>query len=123
MADGVAQLSGGAGVNKVTAFLILLVCALLEAGGDALVRKGMHAGTMANRVGLYVFAAVVLFAYGWLVNRPPWSFGSLLGIYVVLFFVVAQWLAFTVFGERPTPALAIGGLLIVSGGIVITVLR
>ena len=56
-------------------------------------------------------------------NRPPWSFGSLLGIYVVLFFVVAQALAFSVFGERPTPALMIGGLLIVSGGIVVTVMR
>jgi drug/metabolite transporter (DMT)-like permease len=110
-------------VSKVTAFLILAACALLEAGGDALVRKGMHAGAVASRVGLYLFAAVVLFAYGWLVNRPPWSFGSLLGIYVVLFFVVAQVLAFTVFGERPTMALAIGGLLIVSGGVVITVLR
>ena len=110
-------------MSKLTAFLILLVCALLEAGGDALARKGMHAEAMASRVGFYVAAAVVLFAYGWLVNRPPWSFGSLLGIYVVLFFVVAQVLAFTVFGEKPTPSLAIGGLLIVSGGLVITVLR
>ena len=110
-------------MSRSTAFLILALCALLEAGGDALVRKGMHAEAMATRVGLYIAAAVVLFAYGWLVNRPPWSFGSLLGIYVVLFFVVAQILAFTLFGERPTPALAIGGLLIVSGGILITVLR
>ena len=123
MADGIAQLSGSARLSRSTAFLILALCALLEAGGDALVRKGMHAEAMATRVGLYIAAAVVLFAYGWLVNRPPWSFGSLLGIYVVLFFVVAQILAFTLFGERPTPALAIGGLLIVSGGILITVLR
>jgi hypothetical protein len=110
-------------VNKWTAFATLAVCALLEAGGDALVRKGMLADSMGRRVALYIFAAVVLFSYGWLVNRPPWSFGTLLGIYVVLFFVVAQILAFTVFGERMTPALAIGGLLIVSGGVVITVLR
>lgn len=110
-------------MSRIAAFLILLLCALLEAGGDALARKGMHAAGMAGRIGFYVAAAVVLFAYGWLVNRPPWSFGSLLGIYVVLFFVVAQVLAFTVFGERPTPALMIGGLLIVSGGVLITVLR
>ena len=110
-------------MNRTTAFLILAFCALLEAGGDALVRKGMHAEAMVTRVGLYIAAAIVLFAYGWLINRPPWSFGSLLGIYVVLFFVVAQILAFTLFGERPTPALAIGGLLIVSGGILITLFR
>ncbi len=123
MADGIAALPGGAQLSRLTAFLILAACALLEAGGDALVRKGMHAGSIAARAALYVVAAAVLFAYGWLVNRPPWSFGSLLGIYVVLFFVVAQALAFTVFGERPTPALMIGGLLIVSGGIVVTVMR
>lgn len=123
MADEFAELSGGARMSRTAGFLILLVCALLEAGGDALARKGMHAGTMASRVGLYALAAAVLFAYGWLVNRPPWSFGSLLGIYVVLFFVVAQVLAFTVFGEKPTPALIMGGLLIVAGGVVVTVFR
>ena len=111
-------------MSRTRRFLILLVCALLEAGGDALARKGMHAGTMASRVGLYAAGrGIVLFAYGWLVNRPPWSFGSLLGIYVVLFFVVAQVLAFTVFGEKPTPALIMGGLLIVAGGVVVTVFR
>ncbi len=123
MADEFAELSGGARMSRSVGFLVLLVCALLEAGGDALARKGMHAGTMASRVGLYVLAAAVLFAYGWLVNRPPWQFGSLLGIYVVLFFVVAQVLAFTVFGEKPTPALLMGGLLIVAGGAVVTVFR
>ena len=56
-------------------------------------------------------------------NRPPWSFGSLLGIYVVLFFVVAQVLAMTVFLERPTMPILIGGALIVSGGVLITVLQ
>ena len=99
MADGVVEIRGGARLSKLTAFSILLVCALLEAGGDALARKGIHAGTLASRVGLFAAAAVVLFSYGWLVNRPPWSFGSLLGIYVVLFFVVAQVLAMTVLGS------------------------
>jgi drug/metabolite transporter (DMT)-like permease len=110
-------------VSKPVAFLVLLVCAMLEAGGDALARKGIHAGTLASRVGLFTAAAVVLFSYGWLVNTPPWTFGNLLGIYVVLFFVVAQVLAITVFGERPTMPILIGGLLIVSGGVLITVLQ
>ena len=110
-------------MSKLTAFSILLVCALLEAGGDSLARKGMHAEAMASRVAFYVASASVLFAYGWLVNRPPWSFGSLLGIYVVLFFIVAQVLAMTVFGERPSTAILLGGALIVSGGVLITVLQ
>jgi drug/metabolite transporter (DMT)-like permease len=110
-------------MSKTTVFLILLTCALLEAGGDALARKGMHAGTLAGRVALYLAAASLLFTYGWLVNRPPWSFGSLLGAYVVLFFVVAQLIAFFIFGERPTPQVTTGGALIVAGGLLITFWR
>jgi small multidrug resistance family-3 protein len=68
-------------------------------------------------------AAAVLFAYGWLVNRPPWSFGTLLGIYVVLFFVVSQVIAWAAFGERPTVAVWIGGGLVVTGGIVMSAWR
>ncbi len=110
-------------MGRWATFALLAVCALLEAGGDALMRKGMHAGSMATRAGLYVLAGVVLFAYGWLVNRPPWSFGSLLGVYVVLFFVVAQGLGYFVFGDRITTPILVGGALIVSGGLVMTVWR
>ncbi len=110
-------------MSKTTAFLILLACALLEAGGDALARKGMHAGTIAGRVTFYVAAAVVLFSYGWLVNRPPWSFSTLLGVYVVLFFVVAQLLGVFVFGDKLTTPVMAGGALIITGGLVITMWR
>lgn len=104
-------------------FLILAACALLEAGGDALVRKGMHAATLLNRLLLYICAAAMLFAYGWLVNRPSWSFGSLLGIYVVLFFVTAQFLSIIMFGDKLTTPIVAGGALIVAGGVVITLWR
>lgn len=110
-------------MSRGAALLILLTCALLEAGGDALARKGMHAGSLASRIGLYAGAAVVLFAYGWLVNRPPWSFGSLLGIYVVLFFAVAQAIAWVFFHEQPTTPIWVGGALILTGGLVISVWR
>ncbi len=110
-------------MSRGLALLILLVCAMLEAGGDALARKGMHAGSQATRLGFYAAAAVVLFAYGWLVNRPPWSFGTLLGIYVVLFFVVAQTVSWVFFQERPTTGVWVGGALVVSGGIVMSVWR
>ena len=105
------------------AFLILLACAVLEAGGDALARKGMHAQSGAARIGFYTAAAAVLFAYGWLVNRPPWSFGSLLGIYVVLFFVVAQTISWVFFHEQPSTGIWVGGALIVTGGVVMSVWR
>jgi drug/metabolite transporter (DMT)-like permease len=110
-------------VSRLAVFFILTACALLEAGGDALVRKGMQAGTVTDRLALYLCAAIVLFAYGWLVNRPPWSFGSLLGIYVVLFFVVAQILGIVVFGDKLSAPIVTGGALIIAGGLVITLWR
>lgn len=99
--------------------LILLACACLEAGGDALVRRGMYSGSTAARPGLYALAAAALFAYAWLVNRPPWSFGSLLGVYIVLFFAVAQAISWFAFNEQPGLHVVVGGALIIAGGIVI----
>jgi drug/metabolite transporter superfamily protein YnfA len=105
-------------MSKTTALLILLLAAVLEAGGDALVRTGLHASGTARTV-LFLAGAVVLFAYGWVVNSPPWDFGKLLGIYVVFFFMVAQLLSWIFFKQQPSVAVMFGGLLIVSGGAVI----
>src|SRR5215469_13036757 len=71
-------------------FLLLFLAAALEAGGDALVRLGLHGGSPAARIGFLAAGAAVLFAYGLAVNLPAWNFGRLLGVYVTLFFLVAQ---------------------------------
>jgi drug/metabolite transporter superfamily protein YnfA len=105
-------------MSRTTAILVLFLAAVLEAGGDAIVRTGIHAsGT--TKVLLMLAGAVVLFAYGYSVNAPAWDFGKLLGIYVVFFFVVAQIINFFAFRQTPSIAVLIGGLLIISGGAVI----
>lgn len=106
-------------MSRPLAFLILFAAAVLEAGGDAIVRAGLQSSQFAARVALFVVGGLVLFAYGWSVNAPPWDFGKLLGIYVVFFFVVAQIISFFAFGQKPTPALLLGGLFIVTGGLII----
>jgi small multidrug resistance family-3 protein len=98
---------------------ILLAAALLEAGGDALVRKGLHAPAIL-RAAFLLAGAVVLFAYGYLVNTPPWDFGRLLGVYVVFFFVVAQIINWLAFGQVPTTRLVLGGACIIIGGLIIS---
>jgi drug/metabolite transporter superfamily protein YnfA len=108
-------------MGTLTAFGLLLLAACLEAGGDALVRLGLHHDSGIVRIGLFFAGAVVLFVYGLSVNAPPWDFGRLLGVYVTLFFVVAQLINFLVFGARPDLPILIGGALIVSGGLVMTV--
>ncbi len=110
-------------MHKMTILAVLVLAALLEAGGDALARAGLanHAGLA--RIGLFAAAAIVLFSYGVTVNLPPWDFGKLLGVYVVFFFVVAQLINLLAFGQRPALPVLCGGALIVAGGAVMTLWR
>ena len=101
------------------ALAVLFTAALLEAGGDALVRKGMHASA-TFRAGFLLAGAVVLFAYGYTVNTPPWDFGRLLGVYVVFFFVLAQIVGWLAFGQAPTARVLLGGACIVIGGLIVS---
>jgi len=52
------------------------------------------------------------------VNVPRWDFGKLIGVYVVLFFLMAQILNKIRFGQSPTPPIYAGGALIMAGGVV-----
>ena len=106
-------------MSRPVALLILFAAAVLEAGGDAIVRAGIHSSQFAYRVALFALGGCVLFAYGWTVNAPPWDFGKLLGVYVVFFFVVAQLISYFAFGQKPSTAVLLGGSLIVMGGLVI----
>jgi drug/metabolite transporter superfamily protein YnfA len=100
--------------------LVLFASAVLEAGGDAVVRLGLHASTVLARTTLFFIGAVALFAYGYLVNAAPWDFGRLLGVYLVFFFVVAQLISWLVFHQRPNTTILIGGAFIIAGGIIIS---
>ena len=106
-------------MTRLAGYCVLAAAALLEAGGDALIRTGLHSSTVRTRVTLLATGALVLFAYGWLVNAPPWDFGKLLGIYVVFFFIFAQVISWLLFKQLPSTAVLVGGSLIVIGGILI----
>jgi small multidrug resistance family-3 protein len=99
--------------------LILLAAALLEAGGDALVRLGLRSNGITRGL-FFALGAMVLFAYGYAVNAPGWDFGKLIGVYVVFFFLVAQFIAWLVLHERPGNAVLLGGAFIVTGGLIIS---
>jgi hypothetical protein len=107
-------------MSQATALLVLLFAAILEAGGDALVRTGLHTQALAVRLALFGLGGVVLFSYGYVVNAPPWDFGRLLGIYVVFFFVIAQLLSWLVFHQPPGRAVWLGGAFVVAGGVIMS---
>ena len=110
-------------MGNIGILALLTFAAALEAGGDALVRSGLHSRAPGSRIAFMIAGAAVLFSYGVSVNLPPWDFGRLLGVYVALFFVVAQLINLFAFGIRPGLPIYLGGLLIVSGGLLITVWR
>lgn len=101
------------------AFAVLAVAASLEAYGDSFFQQGFYRSSGFDRVLALVAGVAVLAAYGSVVNVPRWDFGRLIGVYVVLFFLVAQVLNKVRFGHWPTPPVIAGGVLIVAGGAVI----
>lgn len=107
-------------MSNLIALLTLALAALLEAGGDAVVRTGLHSQTSAKRIGLIVLGGFVLTTYGVVVNTPSWDFGRLLGVYVALFFVAAQIINLLAFHVQPGTPVLVGGTLIVAGGLLMT---
>jgi len=97
---------------------LLTLAACLEVGGDALARSGLQShGT--TRYLLLFASALTLLVYGVTVNLGPWDFGRVLGVYVALFFIVAQIVDRLVYGITPSIPTLVGGTLIVSGGVVL----
>lgn len=108
-------------MGNAVIFGVLLLAAALEAGGDALVRAGLHSQSSGGRRLVFLLAgALTLFLYGCVVNLPRWDFGRLLGAYVAAFFVMAQLISWLFFGQKPTLPILVGGALIVAGGLVIS---
>ncbi len=93
---------------------LLIASALLESGGDALVRAGLHGRWLLLPAG-----AASLVAYGILVNQSRLDFGRLMGAYIVAFYVISQLIAWLWFHQAPGPRTIFGGGLLLAGGAVI----
>jgi hypothetical protein len=102
------------------AYLVLSFAAFLEVSGDACFQSGLYQSTGAARGLWFLGGAAVLASYGFFVNLPQWDFGKLLGVYVVLFFVIAQIVAKVRFHQSPSMPILVGGGFIVAGGLVMT---
>src|SRR5215471_11427690 len=103
-------------IRLVTA---LLTAALLEAGGNALLRQGLLRAWWP----LLVAGIMTLGLYGLLVNQSglKFDFGRLMGCYIVAFFLVSQILAALIFRDLPSSRTLIGGTLILLGGLTILI--
>ncbi len=94
---------------------IFVAAALLEVGGDAVVRQGLR-----GQKGLVVLAGCsTLAAYGLVVNLVKWDFSRLLGAYVAVFALVSVLVGRFWFREAVPTSTWVGLGLILLGGLVI----
>jgi small multidrug resistance family-3 protein len=94
---------------------MLLLAAVFEVAGDALIRHGL-----TNRTALYVvFGFLVLGSYGVVVNLVGLDFSRLIGAYVGWFTAVSIIVGSFVFQSRMTPSLWFGLGLVLAGSFVI----
>jgi small multidrug resistance family-3 protein len=96
-------------------WLIFIGAALLEVGGDALIRRGLHTRGLA----LVLLGMLVLGGYGVVVNLVKWDFSKLLGVYVAVFALVSILCGRFVFREVIPGATWLGLAIIIAGGLVI----
>jgi drug/metabolite transporter superfamily protein YnfA len=102
-------------MNNVFPWSIFMVSALLEVGGDALIRKGLR----GSGVLFIVSGFLVLGCYGLVVNIVKWDFARLLGVYVAVFAITSLLFSRFLFKEQISFATWIGLSGIVLGGLII----
>ena len=103
---------------KTAIVCAIFVCAaLLEVGGDAIIRKGLRAPNII----LIVAGFLVLGSYGLIVNIVRWDFSKMLGVYVAFFAIVSVTVGRIAFKENVSMSTLIGLITIILGGLIIQV--
>lgn len=97
------------------AWFIFVAAAVLEVGGDAVIRKGLR----GSIVWFIIAGFLMLGGYGVVVNTVKWDFSRLLGVYVAVFAVVSVLAGRFVFRETIPTSTWVGLAIIVIGGTVI----
>jgi hypothetical protein len=106
--------------TPIGAFLVLAIAAYLEVQGDACFQSGLYHSSGMKQIVWFGAGAVVLVCYSLFLNSSKIDFGKLLGIYVVLFFLVAQIVARLQFHQSPSKPIYLGGAFVVAGGFIMT---
>jgi len=96
-------------------WLVFVAAAILEVGGDAIVRRGLR----GRSVGWILLGCVALASYGLVVNSVRWDFSKLLGVYVGFFALVSILFGKCILRETIPPSTWWGLALILLGGLVI----
>jgi drug/metabolite transporter superfamily protein YnfA len=104
-------------VHALVALSIFVAAALLEVGGDAVVRQGLRGRSLV----LVAVGGLMLATYGVVVNLVKWDFSRLMGAYVAVFALVSVLIGRIWFREVVPASTWVGLGLILLGGLVIQV--
>lgn len=96
-------------------WLIFICAALLEVGGDAVIRKGLH----GLGIFIIILGCAMLGCYGVVVNMVNWNFSKMLGVYVSIFALISILFGRFVFNENIPVSTWIGLAVIIAGGMII----
>lgn len=102
-------------MDKFAGLLVLLCAAMLEVGGDAVIRKGLREGGAP----LVAVGFMVLGGYGIVVNLLRVDFSRTLGAYVGVFALSSVLVGRFAFAERVSSSTWIGLAIILAGSAVI----
>jgi small multidrug resistance family-3 protein len=94
---------------------VLIVAAVLEVAGDALIRAGLR----GKGVGLVIAGFGVLGSYGVIVNLVPMDLSKLLGGYVGFFAIVSVLAGRIVFKEPVVLSTWVGLAVVLAGSLII----
>lgn len=103
--------------------VFLVVATVLEASGDAIVRKALYEHAGMARLALFLAGAALLLSYGTFLNLAPLEFSRVVGLYIATLFVVWQFINYIAFRTLPTLPILVGGALIIAGGLILTYWR
>jgi drug/metabolite transporter superfamily protein YnfA len=99
----------------LTTWGLFILAAVLEVGGDAVIRKGLRGRSLLG----VATGFLLLGLYGVFVNTVRWDFSRLLGVYVAVFAAVSVLTGRLFFRDAVPFSTWLGLGLIVAGGAVI----
>lgn len=107
-------------LQNIHPIVFIIICTILEATGDAVIRKSIYDHSGILRMVMIIIGMVLLLGYGIFLNLAPVDFGRIAGLYIATLFIVWQITNYIAFKTIPTLPVIAGGLLIITGGLIVT---
>lgn len=103
---------------KTLAFIV--AATIFEAVGDAVMRIALHYHVMPTRIFLFASGTLLLAMYGVSLNLAPVEFAEATGIYMASLFIAFQVTNYLFFHKGPSRPVLVGGALIITGALVVS---